>query len=385
MMPDEQTKGVKSLKVAFLGGGCDSAVGQVHRVAIGMDRRFELVAGCFSRDIEKNAETARQYVVELSRVYSSHEELLVAEKSKIDAVIILTPTNSHVEQVAACIEADMPVICEKALVSSLEDARKIEELINDKQAYLAVTYNYTGYPMLRELRHMIDRGAVGKVQQVQIEMPQEGFIKQLESGGVAAPQGWRLQDEKISTVSLDLGAHLHAIISFLTGEEPIELVSLNNSYGGFEQVVDSVMCMAKYSNNLSCNIWYTKAALGYRNGLKVRVFGDRGAAEWCQANPEDLSFCDEYGRKMLLDRASPEIEIANQLRYTRFKAGHPAGFIEAFANYYCDIADTLEKYLQDRKPLDHENVFGVSDSVGCMHMLEAISDSSANSGWIKVQ
>ncbi|MDP0590124.1 MAG: hypothetical protein QS748_13440 [Candidatus Endonucleobacter bathymodioli] len=85
--------------------------------------------------------------------------------------------------------------------------------------------------MLRELRHMIDRGAVGKVQQVQIEMPQEGFIKQLESGGVAAPQGWRLQDEKISTVSLDLGAHLHAIISFLTGEEPIELVSLNNSYG----------------------------------------------------------------------------------------------------------------------------------------------------------
>ncbi|MDP0590125.1 MAG: Gfo/Idh/MocA family oxidoreductase [Candidatus Endonucleobacter bathymodioli] len=140
MMPDEQTKGVKSLKVAFLGGGCDSAVGQVHRVAIGMDRRFELVAGCFSRDIEKNAETARQYVVELSRVYSSHEELLVAEKSKIDAVIILTPTNSHVEQVAACIEADMPVICEKALVSSLEDARKIEELINDKQAYLAVTY-----------------------------------------------------------------------------------------------------------------------------------------------------------------------------------------------------------------------------------------------------
>ncbi|MDP0590123.1 MAG: hypothetical protein QS748_13435 [Candidatus Endonucleobacter bathymodioli] len=117
----------------------------------------------------------------------------------------------------------------------------------------------------------------------------------------------------------------------------------------------------------------------------MRVFGDRGAAEWCQANPEDLSFCDEYGRKMLLDRASPEIEIANQLRYTRFKAGHPAGFIEAFANYYCDIADTLEKYLQDRKPLDHENVFGVSDSVGCMHMLEAISDSSANSGWIKVQ
>jgi predicted dehydrogenase len=137
----------------------------------------------------------------------------------------------------------------------------------------------------------------------------------------------------IPTISLDLGVHVHQMIDFLTGEKPIELVAIQNSQGNFKQVVDNSMCIARYTNNLVCNIWYSKAALGYRNGLRVRVFGEKASIEWYQMDPEFLIYHDNAGRKITLDRANADIEIANDLRYNRFKSGHPAGFLEAFANH----------------------------------------------------
>ena len=215
-------------------------------------------------------------------------------------------------------------------------------------------------------------------------MPHDGFARFGSDGSPLVPQAWRLRDGRVPTISLDLGVHLHMMVRFLTDETPVEVVATSNTYGNFGQVVDNVSCLARYTNNLNCNIWYSKTALGYRNGLKLRLFGEQGAAEWVQENPEYLTLTDHYGTKSVVDRASRDIKVANQGRYARFKVGHPAGFVEAFANYYCDTADALAAHLAGQS-VAGEYVFGIEDALQGLRVLEAIADSSANRCWATVE
>jgi len=372
------------LKVAFLGGGVNSAVGRVHRTAVELDQRFELVAGCFSTNLASSREAAEEYKISSKRAYSTLDELLESEFDSIDALVIMTPQDQHREQVLRCLDVKLPVICEKALVSNLEEAAQIKEKIIDKGGFLAVTYNYTGYPMIRELRSMINNGLIGSIQQIQIEMPQEGFLRLSDNGEPLKPQEWRLREGIIPTISLDLGVHLHMMVSFLTGESPQEVVASSRTYGNFDGIVDSVSCMANYSNNISCSVWYSKSALGYRNGLKLRVFGDRGSAEWLQENPEVLMINDNSGGKTLVDRSCKNICIANKSRYTRFKVGHPGGFIEAFANYYFDVADSILDYKKNGVSNRRDYVYGIEESIEGLRFLDAIAKSSLQKRWIKV-
>jgi predicted dehydrogenase len=368
------------LKIAFLGGGINSAVGRAHRIAIDMDNRYELVSGCFSRNSEINIATAEEYNVPLDRVYANLDELIKNEKEKIDAICILTPTPNHKNEVIKCVENNISVICEKALAVSSEEALEIKKTLEQFNGFLAVTYNYTGYPMLRELRNMIQIGKLGKIEQVHIEMPQESFAKLDKQGQPQKPQEWRLHDGSLPTISLDLGTHTHDITSFLTGEAPIELVALQNSFGSFRQVVDNSISIANYTNNIVSNIWFSKAALGHRNGLRVRIYGENGSAEWYQLEPENLYFNDNQGNKFIIDRASLDVSITTQPRYNRFKAGHPSGFIEAFANYYDDIAD----YLQGHNHNENGFVFGVDNAIEGLKMLEAMTLSHETKKWVNV-
>jgi len=385
MKEDLASAGLNKLNIAFLGGGFESAVGRAHRSAIEMDQRFELVAGCFSRNVETSRSTALKYGIKPSRAYGSLDQLLDRELGKIEAIVIMTPQDQHGQQVITCIDAGLPVICEKALVASVDEAVVIKNHLLLNSGFLAVTYNYTGYPMLRELKNMIGQGRFGKILQIHMEMPQEGFLRVNADGEPVVPQEWRLHDGPIPTLSLDLGVHLHMMTRFLTGARPEEVVATSSSEGNFKQITDNVSCLVKYSNNLNCSIWYSKIALGYRNGLKLRVFGEIGSAEWVQENPEFLQIADNSGGKFIVDRASKEIKIASQSRYLRFKAGHPAGFIEAFANYYYDIADALELYLGKKLSCENRYVFGIEESLEGLRMLDAIVKSSINKRWEKVE
>ena len=369
------------LKVAFVGGAYDSAVGRAHRTAISMDQRFDLVAGCFSRNSDKNEDSAKQYGVDHKRLYRDLASLLKAESDSLDAIVVLTPQDQHAAQVEECIIKGVPVICEKALARTSLEALKIENFLIEKKGLLTVTYNYTGYPMIRELRHMISTGFLGRIQQIQIEMPQEGFARVTAEGAPILPQEWRLRDGEIPTLSLDLGVHLHMMVKFLIGAKPEEVVAIASSRGNFPEIIDNIQCLARYSDEVDCGIWYSKTALGYRNGLSLRIFGSKGSAEWIQANPEYINYANNVGVRYVLDRASSGIQIANQPRYQRFKAGHPAGFLEAFANYYVDIAEALHKYNDSGNIYFGDYVFGVKESIEGLEMLEAITRSSQSRKW----
>jgi predicted dehydrogenase len=375
---------IKKLRVAFLGGAYNSAAGRLHRTAVEMDQRYDLVAGCFSRNSTTNHESAIKYGISPQRAYDSLDNLLSAETGNIDAIIILTPTDQHHFQVLQCLRAGIPVICEKALATSTQEAREIEMQLKHG-GFLAVTYNYTGYPMLRELKSMIAHGSIGKIQQIHVEMPQEGFARVNRDGAPIEPQAWRLYDGGIPTISLDLGVHLHMLVRFLTDEKPTSIVATSDTFGNFEQVIDNVSCLARYTNGVNCSIWFSKTALGQRNGMKVRVYGKIGSVEWLQEAPEHLHLADNQGRRFVIDRANSEVDVCNKIRYTRFKAGHPAGFIEAFANYYYDVADAVHTYLDTGNTHYNPYVFGIKETIEGFRLFDAIAKSSTCLQWIDLQ
>jgi predicted dehydrogenase len=369
------------IKLGFLGGAINSAVGSAHYAAIRLINQLEVVAGCFSRHSDLNEKTAVQYGIDTERVYGSLDDLIVAEKGKIDALVILTPTDQHAEQVLKCIKAGIPVICEKALACSSEEALVIQKEVRAKNGFLAVIYNYLGYPMLRELRRYISTNELGKIIHIQIEMPQEGFNRIGADGKAVVPQNWRLHDGHIPTISLDLGVHLHMMVRYLTGETPLQVVATSDSLGNFREVKDNVSGMIQYSNDIICNLWYSKIALGNRNGLTLRLYGEKGSAEWIQEEPEYLHLANRSGKRWTVDRGSLEVTVSNESRYTRFKAGHPAGFIEAFANYYYDIAASLENYKNKKENFMNDNCFGVEEAFEGLSLLEAIARSGETRSW----
>ncbi|GAX87605.1 conserved hypothetical protein [Lebetimonas natsushimae] len=364
---------MKKLKIAFLGGGINSAVGQVHRIAVEMDKKFELVAGCFSKNEKINLQTAKIYDIDIKRCYNSLEELIKYEKNNIDAISILTPIPNHKNEIIKCLDNNIKVICEKAIALSVEEASEIKKALKRNNGFLAVIYNYTGYPMLRELKHMIKNNKLGKINQIHIEMPQESFIKLNKN-----PQDWRLKDYILPTIYLDLASHIHNIIYFLIEEKPLEIIAINNNFGNFN-VIDNTIAIINYTGNVVSNIWFSKSAIGHRNGLKVRVYGEKGSATWYQMKPENLYFCDNTGNKFIIDRESPNAIISKKKRYNRFKAGHPIGFIEAFANYYCDIYDSI---LHNQL---NEYVFGIEEAIEGLKLLTAMNKSSKNKKWENIQ
>jgi predicted dehydrogenase len=371
----------KPLRLAFVGGAPNSAVGYAHFVAARMDGLWDLQAGAFSRHPDVNANAAEVYGVPRERCFSGLSELLDQEHGNLDALSILTPTPDHYEMVLECLRRGVPVICEKALAMTSGEAKKIRDICLEKKGFLAVIYNYSGYPIVRELRGMIRDGMLGEILHFQAEMPQEGFLRVDDQGNKPAPQSWRKTDGSVPTLHLDLAVHLHELVHYLIGQNPLEVVADQSSRGWFP-VVDNVNCLARYSGNVQGQFWFSKCALGHRNGLRLRIYGSKAAAEWYQLNPEELVLSFSDGRRQIFDRAS-NAKVASLARYTRFKAGHPAGFNEALANLYFDIHKALEKYKATGRQ-ESEEVFGADLAVEGLCFLESMVKSCQTHAWEKI-
>jgi predicted dehydrogenase len=367
------------LALGFIGGSVKSAVGTAHHAAAGMDNVWNVAAGCFSRDPDTNRATGRAFGVAPARVHDNWRTMIAAERSTLDAIAVLTPIPDHAEIVAACLQAGIPVICEKAMATSSAEARLLRDVRDQNHGFLAITYNYTGYPMMRELRHLIRNGTLGKLIHFQVEMPQEGFIRTDPQGNKPAPQEWRLRDGAVPTIYLDLATHLHQTLHYLTGAQPLRAVAEQTSNGWFGDVVDDVTGLCRYSGGLTGNLWISKSAIGHRNGLRLRLYGTKGSAEWHQMEPEELRLNHSTGRRETLDRAS-DVAIANQPRYARFKPGHPAGFVEAFANLYRDIATSLLHWRETGDFISDE-VFSAELEIEGLAFLEAMRDSAVTGQW----
>lgn len=368
-------------RLGFIGGALDSAVGYAHFAACRMDRRWSLEAGFFSPQKALNQQTAEAYGVARAHLHCDFHTFLDKEKKNLDAVSILSPTPLHKSMVADCLRVGIPVICEKALAVSSRDILELESCRSKTRGFLAVIYNYSGYPMVREMRRLIRTGKLGKILHFQAEMPQEGYMRTDSEGRKPKVQSWRLRDGAVPTIHLDLGVHLHQLIRYLTGLKPREVVADHGKFGWF-RVVDQVISMTRYDQGAQGAVWFSKTALGHRNGLRLRIYGSKASAEWAQMNPEELLISHGDGRREILDRGVG-LPLASKPRYNRFKAGHPSGFVEALSNLYADIHTALKLYHKTGRQ-QSEEVFGATMALEGLNWLEAMVRSTRSKKWEKV-
>lgn len=374
---------MRPLRLGFVGGGLNSAIGLTHKIASQMDGLWSLESGVFSRTQPVNQATGEAWGLASSRVHRSFEEFVDNEAGRLDAVAVLTPTPDHARRVADLLGAGFNVISEKALASTVAGATDICRAEELSGRFLTVTHNYSGYPLVRELRELIRAGGIGNPLSIQVEMPQEGFIRLNDRSEPNRPQVWREVDGEIPTVCLDLGVHVHHLVQFLIGVEPAKVVATFAHHGRISTIVDEVQCLALYPGDVRVTATFGKTCLGNRNGLRIRVFGDAGSAEWTQISPERMLLSDSYGQLREVDRGSPGLLIANEKRFERFKAGHPAGFIEAFANLYCDIAVALRHRIEGESEISPWITTSEQARLGLV-MMDAITQSVRDEAWVDV-
>jgi predicted dehydrogenase len=367
------------LSLGFIGGGAPSASGQIHYAACRLDGRWSLDAGAFDRDPQRNAQTGRERHIPADRLYASWRDMLLAERARLDAIVVLGPAPQHYEITQALLKAGIPVICEAPLATGLSDARALLARYRPTEQFAAVAFPHSGHAMLRELRQRMRDGRFGRVHQLHIELPQQA----LDGGAAAATTDWRSQDGFIPAVCLDLGVQLHHLAGFLSGEEPEGVNAEFRHCAHGHNVVDNVSLWLEYASGMTASLWMSRTAVGRRDGLRIRVFGELGSAEWHAAQPDRLHIATADGMRTIIDRASPAL-LAGEDRYRRFGAASPGGAVEALANLYTDLADALLAW-RDRRRHDNPYVFGLEHAANGLALFHAARLSSSRRRWERIK
>jgi predicted dehydrogenase len=328
----------------MVGGGPGSNIGATHRYAARFDSRYALVAGVFASDAGRSREFAATLEVAPDRRYGSWQEMAEQEAHRadgIEAVSIVTPNSSHYPIARGFLERGIDVICDKPLTTELADALDLLHVTRRNSLIFGVTYNYSGYPMVRQAREMIRNGELGDIRLVQVEHASGWAATLLEAEGHKQAV-WRTTPSIAgkSSVVGDLGTHAHHLARFITGLEITEVSAELSSIVPGRQSDDNAHIKLRFDNGARGMLWASMVAAGHLHGLRIRVYGERGSLEWVQEQPEQLMVRMADGRHQILSRGFEWLSPAAR-RASRLWPGHPEGFFAAFANIYSDIADAV--------------------------------------------
>ena len=373
----------EKIRLGIVGGGIGAFVGSIHRIAARLDDRYELLAGALSSEPKRAADSAAELGIDPRRSYASFEEMAKKEgklKHGIEAVAIVTPNHLHCAVAKAFLEAGIHVICDKPLSSSLEDAEQIEKFVEGSGLIFAITYYYSGYPMVRHAREMVAAGKLGNIRVIQVEYAQDWLATNIEAEG-QKQAAWRTDPALAGTGGSigDIGTHAFHLAEFISGLEAKSLLADLDTFVAGRSLDDNANILLHYSNGAKGMLWSSQVASGQENALRIRLFGDKGGLEWAQEDPNYLQYRPLRETRQILTRGGPAVgETA--ARATRIPAGHPEGFLEGFANLYRDIADMIEasrtgKSLTTLVP-------DVTDGVKGVRFVEkAVSSNAAGSIW----
>ena len=373
----------EKIRLGIVGGGIGAFVGSIHRIAARLDDRYELLAGALSSEPRRAADSAAELGIDPRRAYASFEEMAKKEgklKHGIEAVAIVTPNHLHCAVAKAFLEAGIHVICDKPLSSSLEDAEQIEKLVEGSGLIFAITYNYSGYPMVRHAREMVAAGKLGNIRVIQVEYAQDWLATNIEAEG-QKQAAWRTDPARAGTGGsiADIGTHAFHLAEFISGLEAKSLLADLDAFVAGRSLDDNANILLHYSNGAKGMLWSSQVASGQENALRIRLFGDKGGLEWAQEDPNYLQYRPLRETRQILTRGGPAVgETA--ARATRIPAGHPEGFLEGFANLYRDIADMIEAGLTGKSLTTL--VPDVTDGVKGVRFVEkAVSSNAAGSIW----
>ena len=376
----------KKIRIGFIGGGPNSFIGYTHRLAARFDNRFEFKAGIFSQNIKKSKNFGTALGLDQERCYESYEKMALLESKRedgIQALGIMTPSGDHLKIAKPFIEKGIHIVCDKPLTANISDAEKLKKLVHKNKIIFALTHNYSAYPMLREAKKIVTSGKIGKVNLVNVEYPQ-GYTAGIKKKDERKTLKWRL-DKKISGPSMilsEIGTHAYHLLRYVTELEVKELAAEVNTLSKELTVDDNAFVLLRLNNNARGSIWVSSAATGGENGLKIRVYGTRGAVEWFQDDPNNLKFTELEKPIKIITRASKGVSNFS-LSSSRLAAGHPEGFFEAFANIYTEFAEMIHKQSRNKKLISSYPT--IDDGVkGIKFIFAAKKSSKLNSKWIKI-
>jgi len=381
----------RKLKMGMVGGGRGAFIGQVHRMAANLDGKIELVAGCFSSDPEKSKLSGEDFFIDPSRVYSSYAEMAkkeaaLPEGERIDFVSIVVQNFLHFDVAKTFIEAGINVICDKPMTQTYEQALELRDLVNNSDCIFGLTHNYTGYPMVKEAKRMVDDGEIGRILKIVAEYPQGYAVGDVEGEGQGKISNWRSDPAKagISNCMGDIGTHAHNLAHYITGLEVEEICSELTAFIPGRELDDDGNNLVRFEGGAKGIIYASQISNGDENALNIRVYGTKASLEWHQEEPNDLIVKYANAPRKVYRRGNDYMGEAAQ-KYTRTPFAHPEGFIEAFANVYLAIAEAIADKIDGKPAPEGGYDFpGVDDGVAGMAFIKACVESSASDQkWIK--
>lgn len=377
------------LRLGMVGGGDGAYIGNIHRIAARLDGAWQLVAGAFDVDPERGRSFGIREGIDAARSYDTYEELIAGERDRgdrVDAVAICTPNFTHYPIAKALIEAGFDVICEKPLTATLDDAVALEKLARESGRFVGVTYTYSGYPMVHEARVRVARGDLGAIRTVQVEYPLEWMATAIEQQG-NAQASWRTDPTKNGRGGSigDIGTHAYHLAGFVTGLKLEALAADLATFVEGRQLDDNAHVLMRYQGGARGLLWSSQVAIGNSNGVRLRVFGEKGSLSWFQEQPNELVFAPLFGETRIIKRGADDLSDDAKLR-TRTPPGHPEGYLEAFANLYAGFAEAIRARREGRDPsLLGRNLPLAYDGLKGVAFVEAAVDSSkaSNQPWVK--
>jgi predicted dehydrogenase len=382
----------RKLRMGMVGGGRGAFIDSVHRMAANLDGKIELIAGCFSSDPEKSKLSGADLFLDPSRVYTSYTEMAEKEAAlplgeRIDFVSIVARNDLHYKVAKTFLEAGIHVICEKPLAFSLAEGKQLREVVENSGCVFALTHNYTGYPMVKEARAMVQQGKLGRILKIVAEYPQGYAITALKDQADGAISNWRM-DPSVSGVSNcigDIGTHAENLAHYISGLEIDEIAAELSTFIPGRPLDDDGNMLVRYKGGARGILYASQISNGDENNLNIRIYGTEASIEWHQEQPNELivKFAEQPRQ---IWRRGNSYNGPEAAAFTRTPFGHPEGFIEAFANIYVAAAAAIsDAILGNPAPIAGYDFPGIDDGITGMAFIEAaVKSSKNNAAWTKL-
>ena len=379
---------MKLLSYGMVGGGPGAFIGAAHRRGAQMDGLAQLCAGCFSRHADKNQQAGDELRIPADRLYTDYEQMAEAESQRpdgIDFVIIVTPNKTHFPIAKCFLEHGIHVSCDKPVAMSVEEAAELRRIAKERGLHFGVSYTYVNYPLVHQMRTMIDKGEIGNILTVMVEFPQDWVINGLDAGDDVR-HAWRFDPEQAgdAACTADIGTHLTCLLHAATGLD-IEQVLANLCRIPADMPLDTnTQVLLRLSGGIPGMLWASQVAIGHECTVSIRVYGDKGSLEWNHDNPTRLKFNRANGPEVYLTNGRSFLE-PNALDMSRIAAGHPEGIFEAFGNFYRAFCrEVLRMQGETQEPsLPHPTI---DDGIASMCFVNACVESNRRGNvWVDVE
>ena len=372
----------KKLKLGIIGGGPNSWIGHVHRISSRFDDKYEIVAGVFSRNSKQSTSFGKSIGVSEDRCYSNYLTMANKEslrKDKIDVVSIMTPPGSHQIIAEKFIDKNIHIISDKPFAADLKQAKSLfNKIKKNKKIKYALTHNYSAYPMVREAKVLIEKGKIGKVEDINFEYVQDWSEgKTINKKNSRKMFRWKLDNKivGVSTVLNELGSHACHLASYMSGLKTKKVFADITQVSKTVKMDNNAKVLIEFDNGAKGMFWTSCTARGGVYGLRIRIFGSKGSLEWVQNDPTYLKYNPSKGAVRILERGFHNASFSK--KFSRIKFGHPEGYLDAFSNIYREFAESLKSKKRTFYPNE-------DDGYETAKFIDACKKSSKSKKWVKL-